>query len=103
MVRQIPTAIKTKQSWIPNDTATITVDIGNLVAGGSVAFTSTTNATCTGSAVYAQTVAVPGGGPSAEVSTTNDDTPTFTNPLRRRRGLGEGSVLVEGRLHARCS
>ena len=38
VVRQIPTQIKTKQSWVPNDTATVTSTIGNLAAGGTVAF-----------------------------------------------------------------
>ena len=71
VVRQIPTEIKTKQNWIPNDTATITSTVGNLAAGGSVAFSLYANATCTGGAVFSQTVAVPGGAPSAEVGTTN--------------------------------
>jgi len=71
VVRQIPTQIKTKQSWIPNDTATVTSTIGNLVAGGNVVFSLYTNATCTGSAIFSQTVAVPGGSASAEVGTTN--------------------------------
>jgi hypothetical protein len=71
VVRQIPTEIKTRQGWIPNDTATVTSTIGNLVAGGSVAFSLYANPTCTGSAVFAQIVSVPGGSPSAEVSTTN--------------------------------
>jgi len=71
VVRQIPTEIKTKQSWIPNDTATITSTIGNLAAGGSVAFSLYANPTCTGGALFSQTVSVPGGAPSAEVSTTN--------------------------------
>jgi hypothetical protein len=75
VIRQIPTEIKTKQSWIPNDTATITSTIGNLAAGGSVAFSLYNNPTCTGGAVFSQNVAIPGGSPSAEVSTTNT---TFT-------------------------
>ena len=75
VVRQIPTEIKTKQNWIPNDTATITSTIGNLAAGGSVAFSLYANPTCTGGAVFSQIVPVPGGSPSAEVSTTNT---TFT-------------------------
>jgi hypothetical protein len=71
VVRQIPTEIKTKQNWIPNDTATITSTVGNLAAGGTVAFSLYANSTCTGGAVFSQTVAVPGGAPSAEVGTTN--------------------------------
>ena len=74
IVRQIPTEIKTKQSWIPNDTATITSTVGNLAAGGSVAFSLYNNPTCNGSAVFTETVSVPGGGVSAEVSTSNTTT-----------------------------
>jgi len=71
VVRQIPTEIKTRQGWIPNDTATITSTIGNLAAGGTVAFSLYANANCAGGALFSQTVSVPGGAPSAEVSTTN--------------------------------
>ena len=75
VVRQIPTEIKTRQSWIPNDTATITSTIGNLGAGGTVTFTLYANPTCAGASLFSQAVSVPGGAPSAEVSTTNT---TFT-------------------------
>jgi hypothetical protein len=78
VVRQIPTEIKTKQSWIPNDTATVTSTIGNLAAGGNVAFSLYANPTCTGGALFSQTVTVPGGAPSAEVSTTNTTSFTIT-------------------------
>jgi hypothetical protein len=71
VVRTIPTTIKTKQSWIPNDTATITSTIGNLAAGGSVAFSLYANPTCAGSSVFSQTLILQGGAPSEEVSTTN--------------------------------
>jgi len=37
-VRQIPTAIATDQFWYPNDTATVTAQTGNLVAGGTIEF-----------------------------------------------------------------
>src|SRR5262249_40062157 len=65
---------------IPNDTATITSTIGNLAAGGSVQFSLYANATCLGGALFTQTVSVPGGAPSAEVSTTNT-TPITTGYL----------------------
>jgi hypothetical protein len=47
-VRQIPTEIKTKQSWYPNDTATVTSTIStdNLAAGGTLDFFLYNNATC---------------------------------------------------------
>jgi hypothetical protein len=73
-VEQIPTDIKTKQSWFPNDTATVSATAGNLGADGTVRFELFTNATCEGTAVYDETVDVTGGSPSEEVSTSNDGT-----------------------------
>jgi hypothetical protein len=75
VVRQIPTAIKTKQSWIPNDTATVSSTIGNLGAGGTVAFSLFGNATCSGTALYSETVNVTGGNPTEEVHTSNTGAP----------------------------
>jgi len=48
-IRQIPTTIKTQQSWFPNDTATIasTVTGDSLANGGSVDFYLFANSTCT--------------------------------------------------------
>jgi hypothetical protein len=70
-VEQIGTDIKTKQSWYPNDTVTVSAEAGNLANGGSVFFELFTNATCTGAAVYSETVAIAGGAASREVSTDN--------------------------------
>jgi hypothetical protein len=70
-VEQIGTDIKTKQSWFPNDTATVSAEAGNLAAGGSVLFELFTTADCSGSSVYSETVSVPGGNTSAEVGTDN--------------------------------
>ncbi len=70
-VRQIPTEIKTKQSWFPNDTATITATSGNLTAGGTVVFSLYNNATCTGAAKYSETKTLTGGNPTEEVGTNN--------------------------------
>ena len=74
MVQQIPTEIKTRQSWIPNDTALIRSSIGSLPTGGTVTVTLCGNPTCAGGSLFSQTVAVPGGAPTAEVSTTNTTT-----------------------------
>jgi hypothetical protein len=71
VVQQIGTDIKTKQSWFPNDTATVSAESGNLVGGGSVLFELFKSSDCSGSSVYSETVAVPGGNPSAEVGTDN--------------------------------
>jgi hypothetical protein len=70
-VEQIPTEIKTRQSWIPNDTATVSATTGNLAAGGTVAFSLFDNATCSGTAVYTESKTLTGGNPTEEVSTSN--------------------------------
>ena len=64
-VLQIPTAIKTKQSWFPNDTATISATSGNLGAGGSVVFTLYSTDDCTGAVLYTETETITGGGPDS--------------------------------------
>jgi len=71
IVRTIPTEIKSKQSWIPNDTATITSTVGNLAAGGTVAFGLYDNSTCSGSALYTESKTLTGGAATEEVGTTN--------------------------------
>lgn len=83
VVRQIPTTIKSKQSWFPNDTATIAATTGNLGAGGTVAFSLYDNATCTGTAKYTETKNITGGSPSEEVGTNNTTfsiTSLYTDP-----------------------
>jgi hypothetical protein len=70
-VQQIPTDIRTKQSWYPNDTAEISATAGNLVAGGTVEFELFTNATCDGTPVYEETVTLTTNAPSEEASTSN--------------------------------
>jgi hypothetical protein len=70
-VQQIGTDIKSKQSWFPNDTATVSAETGNLAAGGTVLFELFTNATCTGSAVYSESVGITGGSANEEVGTDN--------------------------------
>jgi hypothetical protein len=76
-VRQIPTDIKTKQSWYPNDTATVSAATGNLAAGGKVFFELFTNGTCAGSAVYSEEKTLTGGAPT-EVAATNNTTYNIT-------------------------
>jgi hypothetical protein len=70
-VQQIGTDIKSKQSWFPNDTATVSAETGNLAAGGKVLFELFTNATCTGASVYSEEVGITGGSASEEVGTDN--------------------------------
>jgi hypothetical protein len=93
VVRQIPTQIKTKQSWIPNDTATVTASTGNLVSGGSVRFQLFDNSTCsstTGNPLYDETVSVGGGSPSKEVSTSNTGAFTITSDYTDSAGSIKG-------------
>jgi hypothetical protein len=88
-VRQIPTGIKTKQSWYPQDTATISATIGNLAAGGSVEFDLYDNATCSGTAKYTETDSVAGGNPTATVTTNNTTfaiTSAFDDPAASTAG-----------------
>jgi hypothetical protein len=82
-VRQIPTEIKTKQSWIPNDTATITSSVAGdlLEAGGTVVFSLYDTSDCTGDVLYTETETLTGGAHSEEVGTSNT-------------GVGPGSFAV---------
>src|SRR5712691_3176482 len=77
-VTVIPTDVKTKQSWYPNDTATIssTVTGDNLAPGGTVVFTLYSDGTCGtsgGTVLYKETKTnVPSTAQhSVEVSTSN--------------------------------
>jgi hypothetical protein len=81
-VQQIPTDIKSKQSWYPNDTATIssTVTGDNLVAGGTVDFSFYTSSDCTGSAVYSERQTLAGGSHTEEVGTHNFSGSTAKTP-----------------------
>jgi hypothetical protein len=69
----IPSTISTSQSWFPNDSATVaTTGPAGFNLTGSVAFSLYSNATCTGTALYSQTVNIPANsGLSATVNTTN--------------------------------
>jgi hypothetical protein len=95
-VQQISTGVKTKQSWTPNDTVTVTSASGNLGANGSVAFSLYTGGVCTGTAVFSQTVAVSGGVTSQEVSTNNTSftiTTLYTDPVDSNTALYSWKVV----------
>ena len=81
-VRQIPTEIKTKQSWYPNDTATITSSILDdlLGADGTVDFYLYDNDTCSGSTLYSEQQTLDGGSHSEEVATSNYPGSTAVEP-----------------------
>jgi len=90
VVRQIPTTIKTKQSWIPNDTATIGATTGNLAAGGSVSFKLYANGQCSGTALYSETRSISGGSATEEVGTTNTGAFTITTAYTDSAGSAAG-------------
>jgi hypothetical protein len=79
-VEQIPTDIRSKQSWYPNDTATVcsgncTTNNGSLVSGGTLDFYLYNSADCTAGTndvnlKYSQRISV-GSGATQEKSTTN--------------------------------
>ncbi|WES65111.1 hypothetical protein P0L94_03325 [Microbacter sp. GSS18] len=69
VVSTVPSTMTTAQSWVPNDTATVSASAGGDLAG-SVTFKLFDNSTCTGTAIYEETVAVSGASPQ-QVSTSN--------------------------------
>jgi hypothetical protein len=81
-IQQIPTDIKSKQSWYPNDTATITSTITGtkLGAGGTVDFTLYDTATCTGNVLYTERQTLAGGNQTEEVGTHNFSGSTAKTP-----------------------
>jgi len=96
IVRTIPTEIKTRQSWFPNDTATIASTIGNLAGGGTVVFDLYDNATCTGTAFYHQSFDVTGGAVTETFTTTNTTVPIttlFTDPAGSTTGKYSWKVV----------
>jgi hypothetical protein len=75
-VRQIPTDIRTKQSWFPNDSARIASSVSgdNILAGGTVDFFLYNNLTCTPGASdvnlkYSERVTIAAGDISSGVAT----------------------------------
>jgi hypothetical protein len=94
VVRQIPTEIRTKQSWYPNDTAEIKATTGNLAPGGKVKFELFTNDTCTGAPVYSEEKTIAGGAPTEEVSTSN---PNATSSYKINTGYGDPADSLVGR------
>jgi hypothetical protein len=83
VVRQIPTEIKTRQSWFPNDTAMVSATIGNLAGGGSVVFSLYASSDCSTAVLFTETKSISGGAQTETVSTNNttfEITSLFTNP-----------------------
>ena len=62
--------MSTEQTWVPNDSATVSAPAGSGNLAGTVSFTLYASADCTGTVVYTTTAAVAGASPQT-VSTSN--------------------------------
>ena len=69
VVRQVPSSMNSAQSFIPNDSATVSAPAGGNL-NGSVKFELFESSDCSGSAIYTKDVSVSGGSPQT-VSTNN--------------------------------
>lgn len=76
VVNTVPSSMTTAQSWVPNDSATVTASAGGPLAG-SVTFQLFASSDCSGSAIYSKTVAVAGSSPRT-VGTDNTTAQTAT-------------------------
>jgi hypothetical protein len=96
VVTSVASSMTSAQSFIPNDSATVSAPAGGNLAG-SVKFEAFESSDCSGTAIYTQTVTVSGGSPvtvkttNTTVSTTAANvswrlTYTSTNPAQR--GIG---------------
>jgi hypothetical protein len=74
VVTSVPSSMTSAQSFIPNDSATVSAPQGGALAG-SVTFKVFESSDCSGTAIYTQTVPVSGASPQT-VHTTNTATST---------------------------
>lgn len=82
VVNTVPSSMTTAQSWVPNDSATVTASAGGPLAG-SVTFQLFASSDCSGSAIYSKTVAVAGSSPRT-VGTDNTTAQTATGDFSWR-------------------
>lgn len=71
MVNTVPSTMSTSQTWVPNDSATVSAPAGGAL-DGSVSFTLYGSSDCTGDALYTVEVPVAGSSPRT-VSTVNTE------------------------------
>jgi hypothetical protein len=69
VVTTVPSSLTSAQSWVPNDSVTVSATAGGNLAG-TVSFEFFTNGTCTGTAAYTTSVAVAAASPKT-VSSAN--------------------------------
>jgi hypothetical protein len=76
VVNTVASSLSSAQTWVPNDSATVTAPAGGNLAG-SVSFDLYASSDCTGTAIYSVEKAVAGASPQT-VSTSNDTAVTAT-------------------------
>jgi hypothetical protein len=76
VVNTVASSLSTAQTWVPNDSATVSAPAGGNLAG-SVSFDVYASSDCTGTAIYSVEKAVAGASPKT-VSTSNDTAVTAT-------------------------
>ena len=69
-VTSVPTSLTSAQSWVPNDSVTVTAPAGSGDLAGSVSFSLHPSGDCTGTALYSVTRPVSGASPQT-VTTAN--------------------------------
>jgi hypothetical protein len=69
-VTSVPSSMRTDQSWVPNDSATISAPAGTGNLAGTVSFALYASGDCSGTAIYSTTASVSGASPQT-VSTSN--------------------------------
>ena len=69
-VTDVPSSMSTAQSWVPNDSATISAPAGTGNLAGTVSFALYASSDCSGTAIYSTTAPVSGAS-SQTVSTSN--------------------------------
>ena len=70
VVNTVPSTLKSEQTWLPNDSVTVSAPAGSGDLDGTVSFKLYASADCTGEAIYSTTADVAGASPET-VSTSN--------------------------------
>jgi hypothetical protein len=70
VVNTVPSSLTSAQSWVPNDSVTVTAPAGSGNLAGTVSFALYASADCSGTAIYSTTVSISGASPKT-ASTSN--------------------------------
>jgi len=79
VVNTVPSSLTSAQTWVPNDSVTVSATAGGNMAG-TVSFDLYATADCTGDPLYSTTAAVAGASPQT-VSTSNTTAVTASGPF----------------------